>query len=26
VTPSRYITAIITEHGIHAPNDLPLPK
>jgi S-methyl-5-thioribose-1-phosphate isomerase len=26
VTPHRYIKAIITEHGIHAPNDLPLPQ
>lgn len=25
VTPARYITAIITEHGIHAPTDLPRP-
>ena len=26
VTPNRYVTAIVTERGIHAPNDLPLPK
>jgi eIF-2B alpha/beta/delta-like uncharacterized protein len=26
VTPARYITAIITEHGIHLPRDLPRPE
>jgi len=26
VTPARYITAIITEYGIHSPHDLPRPK
>ena len=26
MTPARYITAIITEHGIHRPTELPHPK